>query len=449
MLRSMLALATAAALLTCAVLPVGAHQPAQDEAGTRFSAAVATQSVARAKLGVLGDAFTCAEARLASYRRSTAEPEVVEQWYVASQLLADETLLLAADRTRQGATGGGTLVPQSWDPQDARCRIDKGFVFLDRLWDYTNAGYFPQSNPVGTDVDTTAHRFGDDNSLSGLAFLQAAELTSEPAVRDRYIHSAQREADFLKQTDLWDETFGGGFWWNTGHGDSPEGKPAQTNALAALFFARLYARTNNPDDKAWALRTLLWMDTVLYNADRHLYRWSVGYANIPNRTGSLVSQRYFDYDQGLAIEAELAGFALSGDAALRQRAGDVGAAIMPAFWSDELGSYNLEAGMQQVYTGFSAWTSLGHLALYDVDHDARWLSQARTNANALSARLRAPDGGYARRSYVCVNSAAQGCESGQVHIYVDQTLDGAALAWAQHLETALAYRLAAAGSAGD
>src|SRR5437870_3405693 len=36
-----------------------------------------------------------------------------------------------------------------------------------------------------------------------------------------------------------------------------------------------------------------------------------------------------------------------------------------AFWSDELGSFNLEAGIQQVYAGFSAWTSIGHLALYD------------------------------------------------------------------------------------
>jgi len=366
----------------------------------------------------------------------------VDQWYVASQLWADATLLFADERAQSYPLTASAPRPQNWDSQDARCRIDKGFVFLDRLWDYTSAGYFPRSNPVGTNVDTTAHRYGDDNSLSGLAFLEAAELTSQPAVRERYIHSAQREADFLRQTSLWDETFGGGFWWNTGHGDSPEGKPAQTNALAALFFARLYAETNNPDDRAWALRTLLWLDTVLYNPDRHLYRWSVAYADIPNRAGSLVSQRYFDYDQGIAIQAELAGFVLDGDAARRQRARDVGAAIMPTFWSEELGSFNLEAGMQQVYTGFSAWTSLGHLALYEVDHDARWLEQARMNANALATRLRAPDGGYARRSYVCVNTVARGCESGQVHIYVDQTLDGAALAWAQHLETALAFRLA-------
>ena len=125
-------------------------------------------------------------------------------------------------------------------------------------------------------------------------------------MRQRYIHAAEREADFLRESTLWDETFGGGFWWNTGRGDSAEGKPAQTNALAALFFARLYMETNNPEDRVWALRTLLWMDTVLYDPARHLYHWSVSYSDISRRTGALISQRFFNYDQGLAIQARVA-----------------------------------------------------------------------------------------------------------------------------------------------
>jgi Glycosyl hydrolase family 76 len=435
--------------LASLVLPVSASQADRSEAGVRFTAAIATQTVGRAKLGVLGDAFTCPDARLVAYRRSTAEPDIADQWYVASQLWADAALLLATDRVRMGATAGSDILPQNWDPQDTRCHVDKGFSFLDRLWDYTSAGYFPHSNPVGTAVDTVTARYGDDNSVGGLALLVAAEMTNEPAARQRYIHAAQREADFLRQSTLWDEVFGGGFWWNTGRGDSAEGKPAQTNALAALFFARLYAETNNPEDRAWALRTLLWMDTVLYDPGRHLYHWSVSYSDLPRRTGALITPRFFNYDQGLAIQAQLAAFRLDHDAARPQRARDVGGAVMTAFWSDELGSFNLEAGIQQVYTGFSAWTSFGHLALYELDGDAEWLARARANANALSARLRAPDGGYGMRSYVCVNTLARGCESGQAHIVVDHTLDGAALAWAQHLETALADRLAARPSQTD
>jgi hypothetical protein len=77
------------------------------------------------------------------------------------------------------------------------------------------------------------------------------------------------------------------------------------------------------------------------------------------------------------------------------------------------------------------------------------LNGSSLRANALAARLRAPDGGYARRR-LCVGQHGRArLQSGQVHIYVDRTLDGAALAWAQHLETGLAYRLALPFSEGD
>jgi hypothetical protein len=62
--------------------------------------------VTRAKLGVLGDAFTCPEARLVAYRRSTAEPDFVDQWYVASQLWADAALLVAVQLEESISTIG-------------------------------------------------------------------------------------------------------------------------------------------------------------------------------------------------------------------------------------------------------------------------------------------------------------------------------------------------------
>jgi len=169
----------------------------------------------------------------------------------------------------------------------------------------------------------------------------------------------------------------------------------------------------------------------------------VAYSDIGHRSGSTISERNFNYDQGIAIEAQLAGYALDRDPARLQRARDVGEAIVPAFWSDDLGSFNLERGIQQVLTGFSAWTSLGHLALYRADRNQRWLEYARKNADGLSARLRAPDGGYGVRAYVCVDTSAPGCETGKPRVVVEQTVDGAAQAWAQHLETALAEQLAA------
>jgi hypothetical protein len=410
-----------------------AAQDQTDEATMRLTAAADIQADTETRLGVLGDAFTCPDARFVSFRRSNAEPEIVDQWYVASQLWADAALLEVSGHSVAG------VIP-NWDPDDTRCYIDKGFVFLDRLWDYANSGYFPRSNPVGTSVES-APRYTDDNLIAGLALLQTAATTTDPLAVRRYVHAAQREADFLQASNLWDTTFGGGFWWNTGRGDTEEGKPAQTNALAALFFARLYAATGDTGYRDWSLRSLLWLDTILWDANRQLYRWSVAYADIPNRSGAVIHSRYFNYDQGIAIQAQLTAQDLDGDTNRVSRAEAIGHAIQTAFWSPGLGGYNLEAGIDQVYTSYAAWTSLGHLALYAQDGDPMWLDLAHQNTAALSARLQEADGGYAYRAYQCVDRAAKGCETGQVSEVTDHTRDTSAQAWMQHLQTEMADAL--------
>jgi hypothetical protein len=394
---------------------------AQDDAGARLESASQIQAATRTRLGVLGDAFSCPDARFVSYRRSEAEPEITDQWYVASQLYADAALIADNDET-----------------QDARCYVDKGFVFLDRLWDYTTSGYFPRSNPVGTSV-TPDKRYTDDNLIAGLALLQTASTTDDPLAVQRYIHAATREADFLTGSGgVWDDTFGGGFWWNTGRGDTQEGKPAQTNALAALFFGRLYDATGIVAYRDWSLRSLLWLDTILWDPARQLYRWSVGYADIPSRTGASVHMRYFNYDQGIAIQAQLEALNLDGDQNRLARAEAIAHATHAAFWSQPLGGYNLEAGVEQVYTSYAAWTSLGFTALFAADADPTWPDLAQQNADALARRMREPDGGYAYRDYVCVDKQAQGCEAGPPTLVVDRVRDTSAQAWMQHLQTALA-----------
>jgi hypothetical protein len=431
-------------LLVFVVCPAGAGAQAgpdpqpEDESAARLAAAAAIQGATRARLGVLGDAFACPDARFVSFRRSDADPQVVFQWYVAAQLWADADLL----RVATPQTGDAEPRLPGWDGQDTRCYLDKGFVFLDRLWDYTSAGYFPGADPVGANVDTRA-RFTDDNLIAGLAFLAAARTTADQYSVRRYVHAARREADFLllESTGLWDSTFGGGFWWNTGRGDSLEGKPAQTNALAALFFARLYAVTNEPTYRDWALRSLLWLDTILYDGTRHLYRWSVSFQDVPRRTGATVNQRYFNYDQGIAVEAQVAALDLDHDQNRLTRARDVMRSAHTAFWSPDLGGYNLEAGVDQVYTSFGAWTSFGALALFDVDRDPAWLDLARSNVRTLEAKLRESDNGYALRAYRCVDRIAKGCEAAQVAQVVDHTRDTAAQALVQHLQSALAERL--------
>jgi hypothetical protein len=429
-------MAQIAKLFASVVLVLGSAVPAHgqtDDGITQLTTATQIQADTRARLGVLGDAFTCPDARFVSFRRSDAEPEIVDQWYVASQLWADAALL--------ETTGSNTdsAVP-NWDPEDTRCYIDKGFVFLDRLWDYSSSGYFPRSNPVGTSV-ASAPRYTDDNLIAGLALLQTAATTTDPLAIRRYVHAAQREADFLQTSGLWDTTFGGGFWWNTGRGDTEEGKPAQTNALAALFFAQLYAATGDSSYRDWSLRSLLWLDTILWDPTRQLYRWSVAYTDLPNRSGAVIHSRYFNYDQGIAIQAQLTATHLDGDANRVSRAEAIGHAIQDTFWSPALGGYNLESGIDQVYTNYAAWTSLGHLALYAQDGDSTWLDLARENVTALAGRLQEADGGYAYRAYRCVDRVAKGCETGQVSAVTDHTRDTSAQAWMQHLVTRLGAAL--------
>jgi uncharacterized protein YyaL (SSP411 family) len=440
-------------LLTIGLVPATQAEtlPAGREASAWLQLALETQAVTRARLRVLGDATSCAAARFVSYRRSSGAPGRVDEWSVASQLWADAALLPTGPWAPHRASvpfpapvasplfsPDSALGAAAWNAPETACDIVKGFVFLDRLWDDQTGGYDPRADLTATAVER-AVRYADDNSLTGLALLAAAARAPTPAVRHRYLDAAHRTAAFLLQSGLWDDTFGGGFWWNTNWGDTAEGKPAQSNALAAQFFAQLYQATGADVYRQWALRTLHWLDHTLYEPAWQLYRWSVHYADPTGRTGGpVISDRYFNYDQSLAIEAQLLAASLDGDPQHLERARAIGRAVPPTFWNQARGGYNLEAGIEQVYTAYAAWTSLGHLALYALDGDPRWLDLARANAAALDAVLRQPERGYAVRYYRCVDRTAPGCESGEATWVTDPTLDTAAQAWIQHLQTAIA-----------
>lgn len=440
-------------LLNLRLVPVTQAETltADRDANGWLQLALETQAATRARLRVLGDAPSCAAARFVSYRRSNVAPDLVDEWYIASQLWADAVLLPTAPWAPNRASvpflvlvaplifaPDSSLGAAARNVPEAACDLAKGFVFLDRLRDDQMGGYYPHSDLMGTQVERDV-LYADDNSLTGLALLAAAARAPDPALQERYLGGARRTAAFLLQSGLWDDTFGGGFWWNTNRGDTAEGKPAQSNALAAQFLARLYQATGADVYRTWALRTLHWLDRTLYEPAWQLYRWSVHYADPLDRmSGPVISDRYFNYDQSLAIEAQLLAAPLDGDPRHRERARAIGRAVPPTFWNQARGGYNLEAGIEQVYTAYAAWTSLGHLALYALDGDPRWLDLARANADALDAVLRQPEGGYAARYYRCVDRTAPGCGSGETTWVTDPTLDTAAHAWMQHLQSAIA-----------
>ena len=422
-----------------------AASDAEDEAGELLRNAQRVQRSTRDTLRVLGGGNNCDGARYVAYKRSDREPEIVDQWYVVSQLWADASLLSADPSRVKGATvrqnNRGQRIP-AWDEDDARCHVDKGFVFLDRLWDQDDGGYYPRSNANGSKI-TRQSQYADDNALAGLALLAAADAADDGFSRDYYIYAAILEAEYLTESGLWDDTFGGGFWWSTGKGDSDEGKPAQSNALAALFFARLYAVTGNETYRDQAFVTITWLDGRLFDSARNLYRWSIRYERPTERAGGEVrSNRYFNYDQGIAIEAQLLIGTMDKNPERAARARAMGDAVHTAFWNKERGGYNLEAGVEQVYTSYAAWTSMGHLALNAVDGKEKWLQMARANASALATLTGESDGGYALRAYRCLDASPACAASNRGKTVVDRTRDTAAQAWAQHLQTALARSLA-------
>ena len=441
-----------AALLLCASIGPGvgvvaaAAPDADEEAGELLRGAQRIQQSTRGSLRVLGGGDDCDDARFIAYKRSDREPDVVDQWYVVSQLWADAALIsvdpgrVKTPKNRQNSRG--QRIP-AWDEDDARCHVDKGFVFLDRLWDQDEGGYYPRSNANGSRV-TRQSQYADDNALAGLALLAAAEASDDDFSRDYYVYAATLEAEYLMESGLWDDTFGGGFWWSTGKGDTEEGKPAQSNALAALFFARLHTMTGNVAYRDQAYATVTWLDGRLFDPSRNLYRWSVRYERPTERAGREIrSDRYFNYDQGIAIEMQLLIGTLDRNAERPARARAIGDAVHAAFWNKDRGGYNLEAGVEQVYTSYAAWTSLGHLALNAADGKAKWLQMARSNAAALAASNAESDGGYALRHYRCLDASAPACAGvNRGRTVVDRTRDTAAQAWAQHLQTALARRVA-------
>ncbi len=383
----------------------------RERAATRYLArARATRAYTATHLAYYGGAPDAATAPWISYRRSTAEPDYSDSWYDFSQLQADAALAACGD---------------------AACAdyAAKAFRHLERHWDATAGGYFARGGIRG-DWVARPDKYADDNALAGVALLHAAASAPDATLRGPYLARAVAIAEFLV-VELWDAVFGGGFWWNSHRGDGVEGKPAQSNGLAALLFLGLHELTGDPRWRDWAARTLAWLDATLWDAAGGLYWYSVHYGDLAGRRGRVVERRYFNYDQAILIEALACRARHAGDAASLQRARTIASRLGPVFWDEGLGGHVLEAGVPQLFLVYAAWATPALLALRAVDGDPRWLALARRNVDTLHARLYEPaDGGYAHRAWR---------EAGAVHL--DPERHTAAQAWMQYAQAALAAAL--------
>jgi uncharacterized protein YyaL (SSP411 family) len=324
-------------------------------------------------LGYLAGGRDCASARYVCYRRSNDEPQWIDQWYLSTQIGADSALLAA-------------------DAGFDRHSIDAAAVYLDLFRDPADGGYLARGSPDARHF-VPGDKYCDDHGHLGLMMLDAWQATGDP----RYLERARAAAEFLISGGVWDDVFGGGFWWNNRLGDSPEGKPAQANGLAAALFLKLHRLTGDSRYRTWSEQTLAWLNETLWEESVGLYRWSVAFADMPGRRGRFVAHRYFNYDQGIIIEALLERFLHGGgDPRDLQRAQTIAGKLESAFWQLPHGGFQLEAGQDYVMAIYSAWLTPSLLALYRVDPDPAWLALARRNVEALDRYLRSPEGDYYR-----------------------------------------------------
>lgn len=386
--------ALAASLLVAAAFSVpGSLAASEPERHRQYrDMALLTQQHTWAVLGYSGGASDCASAPYVTYRRDTLNVSISDHWYVALQLRADAALV---------RLGEGRF----------RCQVDKTAAWMGRLWDPKKAGFAPRADLDGGNPMLQV-LYADDNALIGLAFLEAARVTHDPAARERALAWAEMAAQFLLKSGLWDDTFGGGLWWNTLHESAPEGKPAQTAALMAQLMAELHAETGRPQYRREALATLEWLDRTLWDGTRGLYAYGVHHTADPQVME--IDGRYFGYDQAIAIQALLRLHRTEPNREYLGRAQDLGRAMVREFWHGELGGYTLEAGGVDVWVPYAAWVSEGLLDLYAADGDPFWRERARENLDALHRTFANREtGGYSLHAFPCNVDTQVWCRPGE------------------------------------
>jgi uncharacterized protein YyaL (SSP411 family) len=339
------------------------------------------------------------------FSRGGDEPQWTDTWHSSQQIRAD--LAVAS-------------VSQTRD----RCWINREIAALDMLWDAVapNGGFFARATWDG-DVGLRPDKYVDDNALAGLALAEAALDSPSRNKRAALVKRARATADYLIESGLWDETFGGGFWWNTLRASVAEGKPSQTSGLAAQLFFQLFDLTGEPRYRDWGSRTLAWLDSTLFDPAAGLYRWNIHYLDPATKQGVERSDRLFSYDQGILIEVNLQAYALDGDQRHLERAQLLARTLQQVFWDPAHGGYNLEATVPQVFTVYSAWLTPSLLALYERDRDPTWLQEATANLDAIDRTLWDPDqGGYRTRHFICRDLLATGCADGAPWVIATEKL---------------------------
>ncbi|RYE16433.1 MAG: hypothetical protein EOP51_25800, partial [Sphingobacteriales bacterium] len=209
-----------------------------------------------------------------SYRiNTTTTDNTAYEWYNTSQLYADAAMVAAGE-------------------DSYRITMDRTFNWMKNMWDAAdpNGGYFAASRLDGSGAG--GDKYVDDNGLTGMVYLDCYDVVDADK-KAAYLDAAKGCANWLMHSGLWDDTYGGGFWWSTGK----QNKPTQSNALVMQLFLRLYKITGETYYRDWAVSINNWLNTKMYDSNTGLYIWMLD--NAGKHT------EIFAYDNAIMLEALL------------------------------------------------------------------------------------------------------------------------------------------------
>jgi uncharacterized protein YyaL (SSP411 family) len=307
---------------------------------------------------IIGNLIT----QYSSYRaNTTSHSNDAYEWYNVSQVYADAAMI--------GAGDAGYL-----------SYMNNTFKWMDNMWDKTdaNGGYFAACHLDGSGAG--GDRYVDDNGLTGMVFLEAYDLTAGTD-KQAYLAKAKACGDWIINSGLWDNTYGGGFWWST----AKEFKPTQANGVALQLFLRLYKITGEAVYRDWAVQTDTWLTSKMFDASRHLYIWKIDGAGEGTKHTEI-----FTYDNAVMVEADLLYSTVLNEDSYLAKAQALGTAMNNTLWNPlyKMYIFNTDPSQSRVNPAWCAWGSQGMIRLYEADHNKTWLTYAKNNIDGLNKACR-------------------------------------------------------------
>jgi len=336
-----------------------------------------------------------------SYRVNvTTDPTSAFEWYNVSQIYADAAMV------KIGETDHATYMNDS-------------FNWMSHFWDDASpiGGYYAFVRIDGSGKGSDTLKYIDDNSLSGVVYLDAYEV-STGAQKTAYLDKARACANWLIKSGTWDNTFDGGFWWNT----QRTAKPTQSNGLAMQLFTRLYAITGEAVYREWASAVDKWLSAKLYESSTGLFVWQI------DRAGKRFTEK-FTYDNAILIEAFLRYGEAMKDDSYRVKAQALGNAMNRTLWDKTHNAYIFNTADRRITPAWCGWGSQAMIKLYEADQNTSWLGYAQGNIDAINTVLKDPVT-YGYYQFADLNGAGR---------YAN--IEGVDVAWMQRLQALLStYR---------